>query len=65
VKPAAWGSGYDERWIQTLIHRHPDCLPFDEIEEGLGCFHPVCMELPSVQNKSIRRFCLPCEKREA
>lgn len=39
--------GYDELWIQTLIHRHPDCLPFDEIEEGLGRFHPVCMELPT------------------
>lgn len=35
-----------ERWLQELIHRHPICLPMDEIEPGLGHLIPVCMELP-------------------
>ena len=39
-------SGYDERWLQSLIFKHPECLPFDEIEAGLGHFYSVCTELP-------------------
>ena len=35
-----------ERWLQQLIHRHPTCLPMDEIEPGIGRLIPVCMELP-------------------
>ena len=35
-----------ERWLQELIHRHPTCLPMDEIEPGIGSLVPVCMELP-------------------
>ena len=35
-----------ERWLQELIHRHPTCLPMDEIEPGIGPLVPVCMELP-------------------
>ena len=32
--------------MQELIHRHPTCLPMDEIEPGIGRLIPVCMELP-------------------
>ena len=39
-------SGLEERWLQELIHRHPGCLPMDQIEPGLGGLMPVCMELP-------------------
>lgn len=35
-----------ERWLQELIHRHPTCLPMDQIEPGIGRLVPVCMELP-------------------
>ena len=35
-----------ERRLQELIHRHPTCLPMDEIEPGIGPLVPVCMELP-------------------
>ena len=35
-----------ERWLQELIHKHPNCLPMDEIEPGIGRLVPVCMELP-------------------
>lgn len=35
-----------ERWLQELIHRHPTCLPMDQIEPGIGRLIPVCMELP-------------------
>ena len=39
-------SGRDERWLQELIHRHPACLPMDQIEPGLGRLIPACLELP-------------------
>ena len=35
-----------ERWLQELIHKHPNCLPMDDIEPGIGRLVPVCMELP-------------------
>ena len=39
-------SGQEERWLQELIHRHPGCLPMDQIEPGIGHLIPVCLELP-------------------
>ena len=38
--------GRNERWLQELIHRHPQCLPMEQIEPGLGRLIPVCLELP-------------------
>ena len=38
--------GRDELWLQKLIHRHPQCLPMEQIEPGLGQLVPVCLELP-------------------
>ena len=38
-------SDLPERWLQELIHRHPNCLPMDQIEPGIGRLIPVCMEL--------------------
>ena len=35
-----------ERWLQELIYTHPNCLPMDQIEPGLGDLVSVCMELP-------------------
>lgn len=32
--------------VQDLIHRHPGCLPMDQIEPGFERLVPVCMELP-------------------
>ena len=37
---------HDEQWLQRLIHRHPNCIPMDQIEPGLPKLVPVCMELP-------------------
>ncbi len=37
---------HDEQWLQRLIHRHPTCIPMDQIEPGLPELVPVCMELP-------------------
>lgn len=37
---------HDEQWLQRLIHKHPSCLPMDQIEPGLSSLVPVCMELP-------------------
>ena len=37
---------HDEKWLQDLIHRHPGCLPMDQIEPGFERLVPVCMELP-------------------
>ncbi len=36
-----------ERQVQELIHRHPECLPIEEIEPGFGRAVSVCMELPT------------------
>lgn len=37
--------GFDEAWLQELIHRHPECLPISAIEPGFGRMHGVCREM--------------------
>ena len=37
---------HDEQWLQRLIHRHPTCIPMDQIEPGLPELVSICMELP-------------------
>jgi hypothetical protein len=39
-------AGYNERWLQDLVSRHPNILPIDQIEPALTPVIPVCMELP-------------------
>ncbi len=39
------GGGYDESWLQALIHDHPAVLPIQEIEPGLVDAVSVCREL--------------------
>ncbi|PCJ61499.1 MAG: hypothetical protein COA65_00625 [Rhodospirillaceae bacterium] len=39
-------NAHNEKWLQKLIHRHPTCIPMDQIEPGLSTLVPVCMELP-------------------
>jgi hypothetical protein len=36
---------YSESWLQTLIHKHPDCMPVAEIEPGFGELVSVGMEI--------------------
>ena len=36
----------DEEWLQRLIHRHPRCLPMEQIEPGFERLIPICIELP-------------------
>jgi len=38
---------FDEGWLRDLIHRHPACLPVDQIEPGWGDLISVCTELPT------------------
>lgn len=38
---------FDESWLQNLIHSCPSCLPFNEIEPGLGNFQAICREMPT------------------
>lgn len=40
--------GYDEAWLQRLIHLHPSALPVSQIETGFGRPTAVCRELPLV-----------------
>ncbi|MEG9524395.1 MAG: hypothetical protein MIL41_01215 [Hyphomicrobiales bacterium] len=40
--------GYDEAWLQSLLHIQPQVLPIDRIEPGFGAPIPVCRELPLV-----------------
>jgi hypothetical protein len=37
---------HNEQWLQQIVHRHPTCLPMDQIEPGFSTLHPICMELP-------------------
>ncbi|HEY8572718.1 hypothetical protein [Phenylobacterium sp.] len=39
-------SGYDEQWLQSLLHRHPEVLPISQIEPDFGRLIPACRELP-------------------
>jgi hypothetical protein len=39
--------GFNERWLQRLIHQSPSCLPFSEIDPNLNPFSSVCMEMPT------------------
>jgi hypothetical protein len=34
-----------EKWLQELIHQHPDCIPMDQIEPGLSRLVPIRMEV--------------------
>jgi len=48
LEAAILGSGgYNEAWLQNLIHRHPDCLPVPEIEPGFGELISAGMEIPT------------------
>ncbi|MEG3806260.1 hypothetical protein DBT53_000605, partial [Aerococcus mictus] len=40
------GGGYDERWVQELVHYCPSILPIAEVEPAFWPAVPVCMELP-------------------
>ena len=46
AKEGVAGSSFDERWLQTLIHAHPQALPIGELEPALLPAVPVCLELP-------------------
>ena len=37
--------GFDEKFIQELAFKHPDCLPVTEIDRTYDGLVPVCMEL--------------------
>lgn len=40
------GSGYDERFVQELVHHTPTVLPVAEVEPAFSPLIAVCMELP-------------------
>jgi hypothetical protein len=39
-------SGYDESWLQSLLHRQPSIFPIEQIETGFGDLIPLCREFP-------------------
>ncbi len=39
-------SGYNEAWLQDLLHQNPTVFPVDQIEPGFGDLVPLCRELP-------------------
>jgi hypothetical protein len=39
-------SGYDEEWLQALLHSQPTVFPIEQIEKGFGDLIPLCRELP-------------------
>lgn len=39
------GAEYDEAWLQSLLHRHPEVFPLTQIDAGWGRAVSVCREL--------------------
>jgi hypothetical protein len=39
-------SGYDEDWLQSLLHSQPTVFPIEQVETGFGDLIPLCRELP-------------------
>ena len=40
------GAPFNERWLQELVFKHPEAIPMNQIEPGLGRLIPICLELP-------------------
>ena len=45
VTPLTKNESLDERTVQELILRNPECLPISEIDESYNPIMPVCKEL--------------------
>ena len=45
--PQQGENAFNEDFVQRLLFDHPECLPFHEIEPGLGRFRSVCREMPT------------------
>ncbi|GAB6053440.1 hypothetical protein JCM17960_22600 [Magnetospira thiophila] len=41
------GNDYDEGWMQDLLYRHPEILPFGEIDPSYAPAIPICREMPT------------------
>lgn len=39
-------SGYNEDWLQDLLHTQPSVFPIEQVESGFGDLIPLCRELP-------------------
>ena len=42
----ATSNHYDEKWLQALLHAHPEVFPIGQIESEFGDLIPLCRELP-------------------
>jgi len=49
----------DENWLQEELHKHPSCLPIDEIEPAFGDLIPICMELSTPHGSIDNVFLTP------
>lgn len=36
---------FNEKWLQTLLFKHPESLPIKEINPSMGRLIPICMEI--------------------
>ncbi len=48
-----------EKWLQKQLHKHPSCLPIDEIEPAFGDLIPICMELSTPHGAIDNVFLTP------
>lgn len=53
------GMLYGERWLQHLIHAHPEVLPITETEPAFEPAIPVCIELPMPRGSIDNFFITP------
>ncbi len=45
LSPNLTADRYNEAWLQTLLHSHPEVFPTEQIEPGFGDLVPLCREL--------------------
>lgn len=54
------GSGnHKEKWLQELIHAHPNILPASEIEPGFGSLIPAALEVSCAHGRIDNLFLTP------
>lgn len=54
------GSGnHKEKWLQELIHAHPNILPVSEIEPGFGSLIPAALEVSCAHGRIDNLFLTP------
>lgn len=39
---------FSEKWLQSILFQHPECLPIEDIDPSYGILIPVCEEIKTI-----------------